>query len=60
MLKNEELGEDSGFYFLDFSCHAAAWFRHVAACHENTGFKKAQHAATQRDHTAACCSRVFV
>ena len=44
MLKSEEMGEDSGFYFLDFSCHAAAWFGHVAACHENTGFKKAQHA----------------
>ena len=47
MLKSEEKGEESGFYFLEFLDHAAAWFRHAAAYHENTGFEEAQHAATQ-------------
>ena len=45
VLKSEERGEDSGFYFSDFSCHAAAWFGHATTCHENTGFEKARHAA---------------
>ena len=60
VLKSEERGEDLGFYFSDFSCHAAAWFGHAAACYENMGFEKARHAAAQGDHAAACCSQVFV
>ena len=30
-LKSEEKGEGSGFYFLDFWFHAAAWFGHATA-----------------------------
>ena len=60
VLKSEERGEDSSFHFSYFSCHATAWFGHAAACHENTSFEKVRHAATQGDHTAACCSQVFV
>ena len=53
-------GKVRAFIFSDFLGHAAAWFGHAAACHENTGFKKAQHATTQGNHAAVSCSRVFV
>ena len=33
------------FYFSDFVGHAAAWFGHAAACHENLIFEKAWHVA---------------
>ena len=44
VLKSEERGEESGFYFPEFLDHVAAWFRHAATCHKNTGFEEAQHA----------------
>ena len=48
------------FIFSDFSGHAAAWFGHAAACHENTGFVQALHDAAQGKHAATCYSQVFV
>ena len=61
MCKVKREGGCSGFIFFSvFRGHAAAWVKHAAAWLKNTGFVQGCHAAAQRLHAAACCSREFV